>query len=58
MKKITILDYQSATVYVRNIPPEIENNEGDDILEYFAEKMNLQSSDCMYMLGDLSISIE
>lgn len=59
MKKIAILDFSTGIVYVRHVPEDIEEKEGDDILEFFAKDLSIRANDCNYMVSeDLSVDIQ
>jgi len=58
MKQITILDFSTATVYIRILPEELENAQAEDVLYHFCEELDIRADDCQYMVGDLTIDNE
>lgn len=58
MKKITILDFSTGIVYIRELPEHLLEAQIEDIMDYFCELLNISESDCEYMVGDLIIDKE
>lgn len=56
--KIVILDFETATVYIRTIPKELEGQDEDIVIQGMCEELGLRESDTHYMLGELTINEE
>nr|DAM84403.1 MAG TPA: hypothetical protein [Caudoviricetes sp.] len=54
--KIVILDYQDGSIIIKDIPKELEDLDGDDILTNMGFSQN--STEYMITDGQLPISIE
>lgn len=50
MKNIVILDYVEGQVYIRPVPDKIAGDDGDEIMSYFCDELNLSANDCHYMI--------
>lgn len=57
-KKICILDFSTAIVYIKEIPQHLQGEQAEDVMEYFADELDIRESDCEYMMGDLTINQE
>ena len=56
---ITILDFFAGSVFVRKVPKELKEQDGEDIITAFEAKLGIHASDCQYMISDvLSIDLE
>ncbi len=47
---ITILDFSTATVYIKQVPESIQELQSDEIMEHFATELNIREKDCQYMI--------
>lgn len=54
--KITILDYQNGSIIIKDVPRELEELDGDDILTNMGFSQN--STEYMIVDDQLSISIK
>ena len=54
--KITILDYQDGSIIIKDVPKELEELDGDDILTNMGFSQN--TTEYMITDGQLPISIE
>lgn len=57
--KIAILDYGSGVVFVRTVPPDLQDKEGEEIAEHFGKELEINIGDCEWMLSpELAIDIK
>jgi hypothetical protein len=57
MNKIIILDYTTGTTYIRTIPDHLQNLQGDELIEIYAEQLVFNSSEVEYMISEKEIDI-
>lgn len=58
MDKIVIMDYSTGTVYIKDVPSKFDNSQGDEIMEYFCNELDIREKDCYYMIsGNLIIEM-
>lgn len=57
-QQIAILDFRTATVYIRDIPDSMTNDDIEDITAYFENKLKLHINDCQYMVFTNPINIK
>lgn len=50
MERIVILDSENGKVYVRQVPESMLEDDGDLILQHFADKENFRSGECDFMI--------
>lgn len=49
-ERIVILDFRKGKVYIRFVPMSMVEKDADEIVYYFAPKLNLHHNDCQYMV--------
>jgi energy-converting hydrogenase A subunit M len=47
---ITILDYNNGTTHVRRIGEDIKDMEAEDIVHHLAQELEINVSDCHWMV--------
>lgn len=57
-KKIVILDFSTAIVYVRDVPQRLAKAQIETVMKYFCKELDIRESDTQYMMGDLTIDEE
>lgn len=55
-KKIVILDFSTAIVYIREVPEQLKKAQSEDVLTFFCEQLNIRENETQYMVGDLEIN--
>lgn len=52
MERITILDFASGKVFIREVPEDMIEKDAEDVFAYYAGALGLRESDCTYMISN------
>lgn len=53
MNYITILDFSTGIVYIREIPTILREAQASEIMDYFEQQLKIRERDCEYMVTEV-----